>query len=204
MHFWSFWAKYCHLLHILSNARQKNNVNKVPRWVFRYVGNKAYDFSSKKKDFFFPKTTKFGPKLAFLVNLGQCPVGGSVGGCGARAVSRKTPIYFIKYITINILIDVNPLKDITWTTWLHKLPVSEGEGNSWFWASSKIRSGNGMILFFARDQENITTSFLFAMFYLEVWDACFCDAPALILFCNAHEWYKMLKQVQGRQETIWI
>merc|ERR1711928_243188 len=42
-------------LHILSNARPKNNVNKVPRWVFRYVGNKAYDFaydfSSKKKDF---------------------------------------------------------------------------------------------------------------------------------------------------------
>merc|ERR1712147_495160 len=37
-------------LHILSNARPKNNVNKVPRWVFRYVGNKAYDFSSKKKD----------------------------------------------------------------------------------------------------------------------------------------------------------
>ena len=23
-------------------------------------------------------------------------VGGSVGGCGARAVSRKTPIYFIR------------------------------------------------------------------------------------------------------------
>ena len=23
----------------------------------------------------------------------RCPVGGSVGGCGARAVSRKTPIY---------------------------------------------------------------------------------------------------------------
>merc|ERR1712214_244440 len=57
-------------LHILSNARPKNNVNKVPRWVFRYVGNKAYDFSSKKK-IFCPKTTKFGPKLAFLVNLGQ-------------------------------------------------------------------------------------------------------------------------------------
>ena len=54
---------------------------------------------------FCPKMTKFGPKLAFLVNLGQamqaysvlwCPVGESVGGCGARAVSRKTPIYFIK------------------------------------------------------------------------------------------------------------
>ena len=25
----------------------------------------------------------------------RCPVGGSVGGCGARAVSRKTPIYLI-------------------------------------------------------------------------------------------------------------
>ena len=40
------------------------------RWVFRYVGDKTFDFSSKKKDFC-PKTTKFGPKLAFLVNLGQ-------------------------------------------------------------------------------------------------------------------------------------
>ena len=26
----------------------------------------------------------------------RCPVGGSIGGCGARAVSRKTPIYFIR------------------------------------------------------------------------------------------------------------
>ena len=45
-------------------------MNKVPRWVFRYVGNKTFDFSSKKKDFC-PKMTKFGPKLAFLVNFGQ-------------------------------------------------------------------------------------------------------------------------------------
>ena len=72
----------------------------MPRWVFRYVGNKTYDFSSKKKDFC-PKTTKFGQKLAFLVNLGQAmqaysmPCCWSVGGCGAWAVSRKTPIYFI-------------------------------------------------------------------------------------------------------------
>ena len=60
--------------------------------------------SPVKKRIFCPKTTKFGPKLAFLVNLArpcrliQCPVGGSVGGCGARAVSRKTPIYFILYL----------------------------------------------------------------------------------------------------------
>ena len=71
MHFWSFLAKYCHFLHILSNARPKTNAIKVPRWVFRYVGDKTFDFSSKKKRIFCPKTTKFGPKLAFLVNLGQ-------------------------------------------------------------------------------------------------------------------------------------
>ena len=71
LHFWSFWAKYCHFLHILSNARPKPNVNKVPRWVFRYVGNKTFDFSSKKKRIFCPKTTKFGPKLAFLFIAGS-------------------------------------------------------------------------------------------------------------------------------------
>ena len=69
-------------------------MNKVPRWVFRYVGNKTFDFSSKKKDFL-PKTTKFGPKLAFLSIAGSFGAG-MVGGCGARAVSRETPIYFIQ------------------------------------------------------------------------------------------------------------
>ena len=48
-----------------------------------------------------PKTTKFGPKLAFWsfwarpCRLIRCPVVGLVGCCGARAVSCKTPIYFI-------------------------------------------------------------------------------------------------------------
>ena len=48
----------------------KNNVNKVPRWVFRYVGNKTFDFSSKKR-IFGPETTKFGPNLAFLTIAGS-------------------------------------------------------------------------------------------------------------------------------------
>ena len=68
--------------------------------------------------------TKFGPKLIFCsiwarpCRLIQCPVGGSVGGCGARAVSRKTPIYFIQYtrITLNMRtlfkISTLPLIDI--------------------------------------------------------------------------------------------
>merc|ERR1712209_9729 len=70
LHFWSFWAKYCHFLHILSNARPKNNANKVPRWVFRYVSNKTFDFSSKKR-IFCPETTKFGPNLAFMTIAGS-------------------------------------------------------------------------------------------------------------------------------------
>ena len=69
LHFWSFWAKYCHFLHILSNARPKNNVNKVPRWVFRYVGNKTFDFSSKKKDFL-PKNDQIWPKIGIFGQFG--------------------------------------------------------------------------------------------------------------------------------------
>ena len=102
MHFWSFSAKYCHFLHILSNARPKTNLNKVPRWVFRYVGNKTFDFSCKKK-IFCPKTTKFSPKLAFLSiagSFGALLVGWLV--VVARAVSRKTPIYFILIVSIDV------------------------------------------------------------------------------------------------------
>ena len=55
---------------MLSNARPKYNVNKVPRWVFCYVGNKLL-ISPVEKGIFCPKTAKFGSKLAFLVNLGQ-------------------------------------------------------------------------------------------------------------------------------------
>ena len=69
---------------------------------------------------FCPKTTKFGPKLAILVNLGQAmqaysmPCCGSVGGCGARAVSRKTPIYFM-IVIIMILISERPPQATTCT-----------------------------------------------------------------------------------------
>ena len=69
MHFWSFWAKYCHFLHILSNVRPKNNVNKVPRWVFRDVGNKTIDFSSKEKDFL-PQNDQIWPKIGIFDQFG--------------------------------------------------------------------------------------------------------------------------------------
>ena len=65
--------------------------------------------SPVKKRIFCPKTTKFDPKLAFLVNLGQAmqansmPCCGLVGGCGARAVSRKTPIFFMDFDLLGVV-----------------------------------------------------------------------------------------------------
>ena len=44
---------------------------------------------------FCPKPTKFDLKLAFFFILGQALPAHLVGGCGARAVSRNTPNYFI-------------------------------------------------------------------------------------------------------------
>ena len=80
-------------------------MNKVPRWVFRYVGNK-FLISPVKKGFFAQKQPNLAQNWHFWsiwarpCRLIQCPVGGSVGGCGARAVSRKTPIYFISYMML--------------------------------------------------------------------------------------------------------
>ena len=75
-------------------------MNKVPRWVFRYVGDKTFDFSSKKKDFL-PKNDQIWPKMGSFGQFGP----GNAGLFNAllvgrlvvvsRAVSRKTTIYFI-------------------------------------------------------------------------------------------------------------
>ena len=57
--------------------------------------------SPVKKGFFAQKQPNLAQNWHFWsiwarpCGLLRCPVGGSVGGCGARAVSRKTPIYFI-------------------------------------------------------------------------------------------------------------
>jgi hypothetical protein len=44
-------------------------MNKVPWWVFRYVGNKTFDFSSKKKDFL-PKNDQILPKIGIFGRFG--------------------------------------------------------------------------------------------------------------------------------------
>ena len=53
--------------------------------------------SPVKKDFLL-KNNQIWPKIDVSDHcwLIWCPVDGLAGGCGAGAVSRKTPIYFIK------------------------------------------------------------------------------------------------------------
>ena len=58
-------------------------MNKVPRWVFRYVGNKTFDFSSKKKDFL-PKNDQIWPKIGIFGQFGP----GHAGLFGALLVGR--------------------------------------------------------------------------------------------------------------------
>ena len=58
-------------------------MNKVPRWVFRYVGNKTFDFSSKKKDFF-PKNDQIWPKTGIIGQFGP----GHAGLFSALLVGR--------------------------------------------------------------------------------------------------------------------
>ena len=42
-------------------------MNKVPRWVFRYVGNKTFDFFCKKN--FLPKNGAIWPKIVIFVHF---------------------------------------------------------------------------------------------------------------------------------------
>ena len=58
-------------------------MNKVPRWVFRYVGNKTFDFSSIKKDFL-PKNDQIWPKIGIFGQFGP----GHAGLFGALLVGR--------------------------------------------------------------------------------------------------------------------
>ena len=61
---------------------------------------------------FCPKKSKFDPKMAFLFILGQALPAHLVGGCGARAVSRKTPIYFIVFVQLYLQFNYWPSSSI--------------------------------------------------------------------------------------------
>ena len=78
----------------------------MPRWVFPV-----------KKRFFCPKRPNLAWNWHFCsfwarpCRLIWCPVGGLVGGCGMRAVSRKTPVYFIVMMISRSLFEWFPLKN---------------------------------------------------------------------------------------------
>ena len=105
MHFWSFWAKHWHFITISSHSRPDNNLNKVPMGFFCCVGTKLL-LSPVRIRVFRPKTTKFGPKLVFLVNFGQAMQAYSVPCwwvgwwlCRAGCISQDTYLlYMIKLL----------------------------------------------------------------------------------------------------------
>ena len=78
--------------------------------------------SQVKKGFFAQKRPNLAQHWHFWsiwarpCRLIQCPVGGSVVGCGARAVSRKTPIYFINHYSLFIIHHPLPSSLKAWTT----------------------------------------------------------------------------------------
>ena len=95
----------------------KNNAKKVPSW-FCVMWMQKILLPPVKMRNFGPKTAKFCPKYAFLGTykpcwLIWCPVGWLVGGCCARAVSRKTPINFI-IILYYILFDLTLLNKVVY------------------------------------------------------------------------------------------
>ena len=106
LHFWSFWAKYCHFLHLLSNSWPKNYMNKVPRWVFRHVGNKTFDFSSKKKDFL-PQNDQIWPKTGIFGQFGPGHAGLFGALLAGRLVVVARGLYLARHLfTLSLLIPI--------------------------------------------------------------------------------------------------
>ena len=84
---------------------------------------------------FCPKKSKFGPKMAFLFILGQALPAHLVGGFGAWAVSRKTPIYFIKFTQPGI--NFRPYF-LHRTCWSAGLMVARMANSSHMWLPSNV------------------------------------------------------------------
>ena len=82
-------------------------MNKVPRWVFRYVGNKTFDFSSKKKDFL-PKNDQIWPKTGIFGQFGPGLFSALLMG---RLVDVARGLYLARHLfTLLVLLDPGLLK----------------------------------------------------------------------------------------------
>ena len=103
MHFWSFWAKCWHFCPFRPMPDKKTMRTRCLGgfsviWVTKLL------ISPVKIRIFAQKRPNLARNLHFCPLLAHwCPVGGMVGGCVARAVPRKTPIYFMPFET-NVMI----------------------------------------------------------------------------------------------------
>ena len=79
---------------MLSNAQPKNNVNNGPRWGFRYVSNKTFDFSSRKKEFLL-KNDPIWPEIGIFGQFGPGPFGALLVG---RLVAVARGLYLARHL----------------------------------------------------------------------------------------------------------
>ena len=89
-----------------------------------------------------PQNDQISPEISIFVHIGPglassfgalLSVGGLVGGCGARALSRKTPIYFIILMTKMIkpklaLLKTRPLQNLKHSADEPRKPSKEAVG----------------------------------------------------------------------------
>ena len=95
---------------------------------------------------FGPKTAIFVPKYAFFgtyrpCQLVWCPVGWLVGGCGARAVSRRIPIYFIMYNVLKYVIYCNYYYNIL-INYIQGVPIITSTVDHLVWAGARHDNDN--------------------------------------------------------------
>merc|ERR1711978_596400 len=84
----------------------KKQCEQGPRWVFRYVGNKTFDFSSKKKDFL-PKNDQIWPKIGIF---GQFGLGHAFGALlVGRLVVVARRLFTLSLVCVMRLISQRPL-----------------------------------------------------------------------------------------------
>ena len=92
------------------------------------MGNKTFDFSSKKKDFL-PKKDQIKPEIDIFVHcwLIWCPVGGLVGGRGAGCILQDTSLLYLLILLLMFVLRLQlpansvseyakkkPTKQVTW------------------------------------------------------------------------------------------
>ena len=82
--------------------------NKVPRQVFRYVGNKTFDFSSKNQDFL-PKSDQIWPKIGIFGQFGPGHAGLFCALLVGRLVVVARGLYLARHLFTLWIMDNYPL-----------------------------------------------------------------------------------------------